>query len=65
MTADILSLLDTMPSLRDFAKRCRELALIARHPATRLGLLKLANDLEWQAAANDDRRAVEPCRETG
>jgi hypothetical protein len=55
----------TMPTLREFAERCRRLALVARSDAVREHLLALARDLERRAGANDRAAAAETDREVG
>jgi len=65
MTADIVRYVVDFPSLREYAQRCRQLALIARHAAVQENLLRLAKDMERQAAANERRQAARADREAG
>jgi hypothetical protein len=52
----------TTPGLRDFAERCRQLALVARHTAVQEQLLRLAREMEQEAGFLDRRDAAETRR---
>ena len=47
-----------MDALREYVARCRELALIARHPVVRVRLLEMADDLERAANLFERLRRV-------
>jgi hypothetical protein len=55
----------TTPGLRDFAERCRQLALVARHAAMQQHLLRLAREMEREAGAAERRAAAETSRAAG
>ena len=64
MTADVIYMV-TMPTLRAYAERCRQLALTARSPAVQTHLLNLAAEMERQAVRNERQAAAQPDREAG
>jgi hypothetical protein len=64
MTADVIYMA-TMPNLRAYAERCRQLALLARSPAMQIHLWKLAADMDRQAGRNERLEAAETDREAG
>jgi short-subunit dehydrogenase len=49
-----------MSTLREFAERCRNLALVTRSEALRQHLFALAKDLEQEAGRLDRRAMREP-----
>jgi hypothetical protein len=64
MTDDVIYMV-TMPTLRAYADRCRQLALTARSPAMQKQLLKLAADMERQAGRNERQEAAATDRDAG
>jgi hypothetical protein len=47
-----------MPPVRDIIERCRRLALLARHANMREALIRLANDMERDAATFERNQAA-------
>lgn len=64
MLADLV-FVATMPSLKDYAERCRRLALTVRSDAVREQLLLLARRIEQQAAKRERQPAAIPDRLAG
>jgi len=53
----------TMPTLRDYAERCRQLALSVRSDAVREHLLAMAREMEREATRLEHRRDTNTERE--
>ncbi len=57
----------SFPSLREFAARCRSMALTARHPVAQQRLIKMAAEMERQAALfeREDATSLSRSRKAG